>query len=112
MVKGLYCLNPLDPYNEIIFMVKRLIGVPNYYYLKSEFPENYDRKNLELYKHSRWDRTFIWLSVMTRQFLLRVFIIRWFYNISTFLSEFFVRYFPFIAFCRFGFRNGYVGLRK
>lgn len=108
MVNGLWCFNPMDPYNETIFMIKRLCGVPNFYYFESEFPENYDKKNLELYKHSRFDRTFIWLSIITRQILMKFFIIRWFYNIAAYINEFFIRYFPFLAFIKFGFGNAYV----
>lgn len=112
IASGLWCFDPFDSYNEIIFMVKRLSGVPNYHYLDLEIPENYDRKNLEIYKHSYWDRIVVWLSVMTRQFALKFFIFRWIFNIVTFFSEFLIRYFPFLAFCKFGFRNSYVDIKQ
>lgn len=111
IVNGLHCFNPFDPYDEIIFMVKRLTGVPNYQYLESEIPENYERKNLQIYKESYFNRTFIWLSVMSRQFLLKCFIIRWFFNIVTLTSEFLIRYLPFLAFFKFGCRNAYVNIQ-
>lgn len=111
IVNGLSCFNPFDPYNEIIFMVKRLSGVPNYQYLESEIPENFDRKNLQIYNESYFDRTFIWLSVMSRQFLLKCFFIRWFFNIVTLISELLIRFFPFLAFFKFGCRNAYVNIQ-
>jgi hypothetical protein len=112
IANGLWCFDPFDSYNEIIFMVYRLSGVPNYHYLESEIPENYDRKNLEIFKYSYWDRFVIWLSVMTRQFALKCFIFRWIFNIVTLFSEILIRYFPFLAFCKFGFRNSYVNIRQ
>lgn len=112
IVNGLWCFDPFDSYNEIVFMVKRLCGVPNFYYLAKEIPENYDRKNLALYELSYFDRIVIWFSVMTRQFLLQIFIFRWFFNLSVLLSEFFIRYFPFLAFFKFGIRNSYVDIKQ
>lgn len=112
IVNGLWCFDPFDSYNEIIFMINRLSGMPNYHYLEDEIPENYDRKNLEIFKCSYCDRFVIWLSVITRQFALKFFIFRWIFNIVTLFSEFLIRYFPFLAFCKFGFRNSYVNIRQ
>lgn len=111
IVNGLQCFNPFDPYTEIIFMIKRLSGVPNYHYLESEIPVNYDRNNLQIYKESRFDRIFIWLSVKSRQYLLKCFIFRWIFNILTLIGEFFIRFFPFLAFFKFGCRNAYVNIQ-
>lgn len=108
IAKGLWCFNPFDPYLETIFMIKRSIGVPNFFYFNCEIPESYDRNNLEIYKQSYPTRTAIWLSIMTRQFLTKVCILRWILNFVTFTAEFFIRYFPVLAFIRFGFRKAYV----
>lgn len=110
IANGLWCFNPLDPYNEVIFMAKRLVGVPNYYYFESEFPPNYDKKKLELYNYSRFDRVFIFLSIITRQFTLRCFIIRWICNFGCYINEFFIRYLPWLACIKFGWRNAYVDI--
>lgn len=112
IANGLWCFDPLDSYNEIVFMVKRLSGLPNFHYFESEFPENYDKKNLEILKLSYWDRIVIWLSIITRQCFLRFFILRWMFNFVTLFSEFLIRYFPFLAFCKFGFRNSYVDIKQ
>lgn len=111
IVNGLQCFNIFDTYNEIIFMCKRLTGVPNFYYFDREIPENYDRKNLEIYNQTRFDRVFIWIAVVTREHLLNLFVLRWFFNILTFIGEFFIRYFPVIAFCKFGCRRAYVDIQ-
>lgn len=105
IANGLWCFNPFDTYSQTIFMAKRLSGVANYFYFDSELPENYDRRNLALYNQTRCTRIFIWISIMTRQFLLRCFVFRWIFNGLVILSEFFIRYFPFLAFIKFGCRN-------
>lgn len=110
MIDGLWCFDPFDPYVATIFFIKRAIGVPNYQYFGSELPPNYDRNLLEYRSYSYIDRMFIWLSVITRQFLLRIFIIRWFFNIATYINEFFIRYFPILAIIKFGFSKAFVEL--
>jgi len=108
IVDGLSCFDPLDTYGEIIFMVKRLVGVPGYYYLESEVPQNFNRNDLVLYQLSYVDRFFIWLSVITRQFMLKFFVIRWFFNTFVKLFEFIMQNFPIIAFFKFGLKDSYV----
>jgi hypothetical protein len=110
IANGLKCFNPFDTYDEMIFMTKRMVGVPDFYYLDSEIPENYDREKLALYKETRPSRVSIWLSVISRQFLLKYFILRWFFNIFTSVCEFFIRYFPVVAFFKFGFGNAYTNI--
>jgi hypothetical protein len=108
VVNGLSCFNPIDGYNQVMFMINRAIGSPNFYYFDSEIPQGFDQSQLELYKQTRWTRVQIWLSVMTRQHMTKLFIFRWILNFFTFFSEFLIRNFPFIAFFKFGFRNAYV----
>lgn len=110
IANGLWCFNPFDPYNETLFVAKRLSGVPNFYYFDNEIPANYDRSMLELYKLTRGERVVIWLSTMIRQFLLQCCILRWFFNCVTLINEFFIRYFPCLAFCKFGCRDAYVDI--
>lgn len=108
LVDGLWCFDPADSYDEVIFMIKRLVGVPGFYYLDSELPADFDRSRLEIHKQTRTTRLFVWFSVMSRQFLLKIFLFRWLFNIFTWFAEFLIRYFPFLAFFRVGFRNSYV----
>jgi len=108
IVDGLSCFDPLDTYGEIIFMVKRLVGVPGYYYLESEIPENFNRNDLVFYQLSYVDRFFIWLSVMIRQFMLKFFVIRWASNLVVMLCEHIINLLPVIAFFKFGMKDSYV----
>lgn len=107
-VSALQCYDIVDFYEPIIFNVKRLIGLPDYYYLESEIPENYDRTKLKYLQLSYIDRVNLFLSVITRQFLVKYWIIRWFYNCLMYIAELSIRYFPIVAIIRFGPRKAYV----
>jgi ER-bound oxygenase mpaB/B'/Rubber oxygenase, catalytic domain len=108
VVSGVQCFDVIDCYEPTIYMMKRLVGVKDFYYFKEEFPENYDSKNLQAYKLSYFNRTFLWLSVFTRQILFKFFIVRWWFNMLSYVCEFFVRYFPIVAFFKVGFKQAYV----
>ncbi|CAG9808283.1 unnamed protein product [Chironomus riparius] len=108
IISGAQCFDILDYYEPIVFMMKRLIGVTGYHYFESEIPPSFDRKNLKYLKLSYLDRVNLFLSIISRQFMLKICIIRWINNFGTFVAEFFVRYFPFIAIIRFGVRKAYV----
>ena len=108
IISGAQCFDILDYYEPIIFMMKRLIGVTGYHYLESEIPPNFDRNNLKYLKLSYKDRVNLFFSIISRQFLLKIWIIRWINNIGTYVAEFFVRYFPIIAIIRFGVQKAYV----
>lgn len=88
--------------------IKRLNGVPDYYYFDSEMPESYDRKNLKLYTYSYRDRMIFYFSAMIRPLMSKSSVIWWFLNFSTDVNEFFIRNFPIFAFIKFGFKNSYV----
>lgn len=108
IISGAQCFDILDCYEPIIFMIKRLIGVEGYHYLESEIPPNFNRNSLKYLELSYFDRTNLFLSIISRQFLLKIWIIRWIDIIGTYVAEFFVRYFPIIAIIRFGPRKAYV----
>lgn len=107
-VSALQSFDFIDFYEPIIFMLKRLIGVPGYCYLQVEVPENCDRNSLKYLELSYSDRFNLFMSVTSRQYLLKFFVFRWFYNILTHVNEFFVRHFPLIAMVRFGPRVAFV----
>lgn len=107
-VSGLQCFNPPDFFHPTIFLIKRLIGVRNYEYLDSEIPQDCNLFDLEIYKMNYFNRYMTWSSIMIRQYLIKNFIFRCFFNALTITSEFFSKYFPLIAILRFGPRKAYV----
>lgn len=107
---GMWCFNPRDAYNVIIFMIKRMIGVPNYYYNESEIPADYDRSKLEIYKLSYYERFEAWCVCFMHEYLLQFFGFRWFFNMDTKFHEWLITYFPFLAFYKFGYKNAYVSI--
>lgn len=108
IANGMWCFNPRDAYNVVIFTIKRLIGVPNFYYTEEEIPESFDRTKLEIYKLGYYDRFMTWAVVFIHEYLLQFFAFRWFFNMETAFHEFLITYFPFLAFYQFGIKNAYV----
>lgn len=108
IANGLWCFNPRDAYDVVIFMIKRMVGVPNFYYHDEEIPEKFDNSKLEIYKLGYYDRFTTWFVVFTHEYLLQFFIFRWFFNLDTLFHEFLITYFPFLAFYKFGLKNAYV----
>lgn len=108
IANGLWCFNPRDAYTVIIFMIKRMIRVPNFYYHEEEIPESSDRSQLEVYKLSYYERFEAWAVCFVHEYLLQFSLIRWFFNMDTLFHEFLITYFPFLAFYKFGLKNAYV----
>lgn len=110
VTNGLWCFNPADSYASIIFAIKRMVGVEGYYYNESDIPRDYDQSKL-IYKTLSWsDRFDIWSSVFIHENLLQYTIIRRFFNFQTWIHELLIRYFPFLAMYKFGFKKAYVGI--
>lgn len=108
IVEGMWCFNPLDDYIPVIFFTKRICGVPGYEYLDNEIAEAAQDQELEYKKLSWYSRWGVYSSVIIHEHLLQIAPIRWFFNIDTLFHEFLIRYFPFLAFFKFGFKNAYV----
>lgn len=108
ITNGLWCFNPRDAYNVVIFMIKRMVGVPNYGYHESEIPEGSKKEQLEIKKLSLYERFEVWAACFVHEYLLQFFIVRWFFNLDTLFHEFLITYFPFLAFYKFGLKNSYV----
>lgn len=108
VANGLWCFNPRDKFNVIIFTVKRLIGLPNYCYQEYEIPKGIDRSKLEYSKLGWYDRFLIWATTFMHEYLLQFSIYRAFMNHQTLFHEFLITYFPFLAMYSFGFKNAYV----
>ena len=105
---GLWCFNPRDAYNVVTFMIKRMIGVPNFGYHEEELEKNCDKSKLELYKLSYYERFEAWAVCFIHEYLLQFAFFRWFFNLDTKFHEILITYFPFLAFYKFGWRNAYV----
>lgn len=108
IANGLWCFNPRDAYNIVIFTIKRLIRVPNFYYHETEMPTDYDQTNLELYKLSYYERFEAWMLTFVHEYLLQFSLFRMFFNWDTRFHEFLITYFPFLAFWKFGYKHAYV----
>jgi len=107
IVDGLWCFNPSDPYEVLIFYVKRLVGIPNYNYGDAS-----ETSEPEYNKLSYYNRFSLWTTVFVHEYLLQFFYFRWWMNKQTLFHEFLITYFPFLAFYKFGFKNAYVRILR
>lgn len=110
IANGLWCFNPRDAYNVVVFMIKRMVKVPNFYYCDYELPADYDKSQLEIYKMSYYDRFQAWCVWFMHEYLLQFYFFRWFFNWDTKFHEWLITYFPFLAFYKFGFKSAYVSI--
>lgn len=108
ITNGMWCFNPRDAYTVVMFMIKRMIGVPNYAYHEEEVPQDFDKSQLEVYKLSYYERFEAWFVCFIHEYLLQFWPLRWFFNMDTKFHELLITYFPFLAFYKFGLKNAYV----
>lgn len=108
ITNGLWCFNPTDSYDTIVFVIKRMIGVPDYYYNDEEIPEGYDKSKLKYNSMRLGEKFDLWTSVLIHEYLLQFNLIRWIMNFQTLVHEYLIRYFPFLAFYMFGFKRAFI----
>jgi hypothetical protein len=108
IANGLWCFNPADSYENIMFVIKRMIGVPDYYYDESEIPAGYDKSKLKYRDFSLYEKFDLWTSVFVHEYLLQFKFIRVLLNFQTLVHEYLIRYFPFLAFYKFGFKKSFI----
>jgi hypothetical protein len=108
VANGMWCFNPRDKYNVIIFTVKRLIGLPYYWYQECEIPKGIDTSKMEYLKMGWYDRFLAWATAFIHEYLLQFSFFRGFFNRQTLFHEFLITYIPFLAWYSFGFKESYV----
>jgi hypothetical protein len=109
VANGMWCFNPRDKYNVILFTIKRLVGIPGYAYTENDHIKD-NREENEIYKLGYYDRFFHWITVFVHEYLLQFAIFRWFFNNQTLFHEFLITHFPFLAIYSFGWGNAYVNI--
>lgn len=108
VANGMWCFNPRDKYDVIIFTVKRLVGLPYYWYHEHEIPKGIDRSKLQYLKLGWYHRFYTWATFFMHEYLLEFSIFRIFMNRQTAFHEFLITYVPFLAWYSFGFKDSYV----
>lgn len=109
---GLWCFNPRDIHEVILFTMKRLCGVPNYYYTEEEIPKGYDRSKLEYLKLGGYARFMNWFTAFIHEYLLQFTIFRMMFNLQTAFHEFLITYFPFLAIYSFGWNRAWITINN
>lgn len=100
VVDGLWCFNPFLDYDAVMYFTSMLAHVPGYTYSLFSFDFFSVPKNLA--KISLLGRIGLWLMVFTHTIQLQWWIPRVYHNNQILVSEFLIRYFPFLAFYKFG----------
>lgn len=100
-IEGFWCFQPILNYDAYIYWTKYLSGLPGYEYFQSS-----GQKNIQILNwYSRYS---LWMLVYVQQILLNYWIFRMHYNFQMLWSEALIRYFPFLAFYKFGIKQSYV----
>lgn len=94
-----------------MFMIKRAIGVPGYYYFDSESSE-YEEENKKIFDDmSVYTKIQIFLDILIYEYLSHIFILRWIFNIIRILIALLDIY-PILALIRFGKKYAFVEIMK
>ncbi|GAB0088728.1 uncharacterized protein DMENIID0001_031920 [Sergentomyia squamirostris] len=126
MIEGLWCFNPFLTTPAFVYLTNRMAGVPGYYYGKEEqatelqrlknTPE-YPVKETEthdglspIYKNMSWWNRFVFCMIVyiLETLVYSITVFRWFFNNNITSSLFIIKWFPFLAIPKFGFRSSYV----
>lgn len=102
IIESLWYYEPVLDYEGFTYFTYYVIGVPGYEYsLKGPVNEKVQAMGL----HSRF---VLWLKVITFSVFLNYYVLRKIFNSHMLIDEFFMKFFPFLAFYRFGFKKSYV----
>lgn len=101
LIEGFWCFNPMLDYDSFTYFVKYLAGIEEYSYWTSDGQKNVQKLNW-------YSRIILYLLVTVHCVLLNIWIFRVHYNFQILQSEFLIKYFPFLAFYKFGVKQSYV----
>ncbi|KAG4067215.1 hypothetical protein HA402_000206 [Bradysia odoriphaga] len=108
---GLWTGTPTAHYDTTMFMIKRAIGVPGYYWFDSE-SSGFEEENRKLFEEmSLFTKFNIFLDIIIYEYLSHVFIFRWIFNVLRFFMALLDVY-PFLALIRFGKKYAIVEVMK
>ncbi|CRK89888.1 CLUMA_CG003620, isoform A [Clunio marinus] len=111
-VEGMWYFNPLDNnYKVLMFIVKRALKVPGYFYFWSE-NDGHVEKNKEIFADlSLWERIRIFSDIIIYEHFSKFVVFRWIFNFIRFAFGI-LDIFPFLAIYEFGRQIAYVEILK
>lgn len=111
-VDGMWHFNPLDNhYDSIMFIIKRAVGVPGYYYFASEASGD-EKENAKIFKQlSSYSKFNIFAKILVYEYLTKYLIFRWIFNIIRILFAL-LDFYPILALKNFGKKYAYVEIMK
>lgn len=107
-VNGMWHSDPTLHYDSMMWMMRRAIKVPGYFYSDSEGSgEKRVYENLSIYTKFR-----ILLDIIVYENLSHIFIFRWIFNIVRILFSIIDKLYPFLSLRSFGKKYAYVEIMK
>lgn len=109
IVDGMWCFNPLQDYDSVIFTLKRTLDVPRYHYFAHEATEVHP-KDSALYSLGWFSRYSLFCDTIINEYLMQYSFIRSLVNFQASTFEWFGRNFPILAIYCFGFKRAFVSI--
>jgi ER-bound oxygenase mpaB/B'/Rubber oxygenase, catalytic domain len=107
-VNGMWHFDPSLHYDSMMWMMRRSLKVPGYYYFDSEASgEKRVYESLSLYTKFR-----ILLDIIVYENLSHIFIFRWIFNIARILFSIIDKLYPFLSLKAYGKKYAYVEIMK
>lgn len=109
---GMWHFDPFDNYfNSVMFILKRALEVPGYYYFESEAIGDVQLHNKMFQNFTIYTRFRILLDIVIYEYLSHIFIFRWVLNLVR-ISLAILDFYPVLALKKFGKKYAYVEIMK
>lgn len=108
MTEGIWTFSPDFHPKALMFFIKRIIAVPEYYYFDSEKSSGDISNSESLSKLSLYQRYRLFNLIMRHQYFTKFFVTRWYLNVKKLTVTGFLEVCPIIAIFKFGWNNAFV----
>lgn len=111
LIDGLWCFNPMLNPPSIMYFTKYLTNCSGYVYFESnlEALEVDEEQNRKIIDSMDWfSRLVLFIHITVHGYFINFSIFRWYFNLQVWISKFWITYFPFLAFYKFGIKKSYV----
>lgn len=115
LINGLWCFNPFLTAESFLYFTKILCDCDGYVYLGSDLRQLNSASDVASAKISQmhwYSRLILWFQFTIHTFALNFLLVRWYLNSQIRVSNFIIKYFPFLAIYQFGLNKAYVRILK
>lgn len=114
LISGLWCFNPFLTAESFLYFTKALCDCDGYVYLGSDLRQISVANNTsrEIFQMNWYSRLILWFQFTMHTYALNFSLVRWYMNSQIHVSNFIIKYFPFLAIYQFGLNKAYVRILK